>query len=77
MDIANLIQMANRIGDFYVSFADHEEALQEVANHIHKFWPARMRREILLQLDQPAAADLLPLVREALRRYREQLTPAS
>lgn len=76
MDIANLVHMANRIGDFHASFPDHEEALQGIATHIQKFWAPRMRRELLLQLEQPATANLQPLVREALHRAHDVLMPA-
>ncbi len=77
MDIANLIQMANRIGEFHTSFPDHQEALQATANHIHKFWAPRMRSALLLQLDQTSTQTLHPLVREALILNRAALTPAA
>ena len=76
MDIANLVHMANRIGDFHASYPDREEALQGIASHIHKFWAPRMRREILQQLDATSTSDLHPLVREALTRSRAELMPA-
>jgi len=73
MDIQNLISMANRIGQFFESFSDREEALSGISDHIRKFWEPRMRREILAQLDQPAGQSLLPIVAEALRGHRDQL----
>ena len=75
MDIHNLVHMANRIGDFYATLADRDEALQEVASHLRKYWEPRMRRSLLQQLDQAGTADLHPLVREAVERYREGLAP--
>ena len=79
MDNQNLIDMANRIGDFFESMPDHEEALAGVADHIHRFWEPRMRRALLGTLDAPDANGIAMsnFVREALVRHREQLTPAA
>jgi formate dehydrogenase subunit delta len=79
MDTQNLIDMANRIGDFFDSMPDHEEALTGIADHIHRFWEPRMRRALLATLDEPDAGGiaLSPIVNEALVKYREQLTPAA
>ncbi|VVE48145.1 formate dehydrogenase [Pandoraea eparura] len=75
MDGNNLVRMANRIADFFESLPDREEALDEVASHLHKFWDPRMRAEILALADTPASAEMHLLVREALVRHREQLMP--
>ncbi len=79
MDEQNLIDMANRIGDFFESMPDHEEALTGVADHIRRFWEPRMRRALLATLDQPDAGGLQmsPVVREALLAHRARLTPAA
>ena len=80
MDSQNLIDMANRIGDFFESMPDHEEALAGVADHIHRFWEPRMRRELLATLDDAADANGIAMsafVREALVKHREELTPAA
>ncbi|MBB5409450.1 MULTISPECIES: formate dehydrogenase subunit delta [unclassified Paraburkholderia] len=79
MDNRNLIDMANRIGDFFESMPDHEEALTGVAEHIRRFWEPRMRRALLATLDEaPDTYDiaLSDFTREAIVRYREKLTPA-
>ena len=60
MQIHTLVTMANRIGQFFESYSDRNEALAEISNHIHKFWDPRMRRELLRrkkysQPDLPAA----------------------
>ncbi|SMG16505.1 formate dehydrogenase subunit delta [Paraburkholderia susongensis] len=78
MDNRNLIDMANRIGDFFESMPDHEEALTGVAEHIRRFWEPRMRRALLATLDEaPDAYDiaLSDFVREAIVGHRAQLTP--
>lgn len=73
MDIHNLISMANRIGQFFESFSDREEALAGIGNHLHKFWEPRMRRELLSHFDEQGGEGLLPIVTEALRAHRSLL----
>ncbi|WP_144138372.1 formate dehydrogenase subunit delta [Paraburkholderia sp. BCC1884] len=79
MDNQNLIDMANRIGEFFDSMPDREEALTGIADHIRRFWEPRMRRALLGTLDEPDAqgVEMLGIVREALLKHREQLTPAA
>jgi formate dehydrogenase subunit delta len=78
MNEQHLIEMANRIGEFFESMPDHDEALAGISDHIRKFWEPRMRRTILAALDNPAACEpMLPIVREALMRSRSQLAPAA
>ena len=77
MNEQHLIEMANRIGEFFESMPDHDEALAGIADHIRRFWEPRMRRAILATLDDPAAfKPMRPIVREALTQARSQLTPA-
>lgn len=76
MDVNNLIRMANRIGEFFVAMPDRDEALKGVALHIQKFWDPRMRLRLLDALsDEQQAQQLLPLVRESLQLYGQQLRP--
>ncbi|WP_341314633.1 formate dehydrogenase subunit delta [Paraburkholderia sp. IMGN_8] len=79
MDDQNLIDMANRIGEFFESMPDREEALAGIADHIHRFWEPRMRRALLATLDQPDANGIAmsDIVREALVKHRDQLMPAA
>lgn len=70
MDIHNLVSMANRIGQFFESFNDREEALEGIRQHIHKFWEPRMRRELLHCLDAEEAQGLMPIVVDALNAQR-------
>ena len=78
MDEQNLIDMANRIGEFFESMPDHEEALAGVADHIRRFWEPRMRRALLASLDRPDAGGLQmsAIVKDALLANRDRLTPA-
>jgi formate dehydrogenase subunit delta len=79
MDNQNLIDMANRIGDFFESMPDREEALAGVADHIRRFWEPRMRRALLATLDEAdeGSVEMSAFVRAALLAHREQLTPAA
>jgi formate dehydrogenase subunit delta len=78
MNKQHLVEMANRIGEFFESMPDHDEALAGIADHVRRFWEPRMRRAILATLDDAAASEpMLPIVREALTQARSQLTPAT
>ncbi|HEY3540563.1 MAG: formate dehydrogenase subunit delta [Trinickia sp.] len=77
MNEQHLIEMANRIGEFFESMPDRDEALAGISEHIRRFWEPRMRRAILATLDDAqASAAMLPIVKDALVRTREKLTPA-
>ncbi|WP_158938308.1 formate dehydrogenase subunit delta [Burkholderia sp. S171] len=77
MDVNSLVEMANQIGEFFDSMPDREEAVDGVADHIHRFWAPRMRIALLNGLDDPeVASELKPIVLEALTKHRVALTPA-
>jgi formate dehydrogenase subunit delta len=75
MNNDNLVRMANRIGDFFQTMPDRDEALEGVASHIRRFWDPRMRRALLLAIDDGSASVLSPLVLEAVQTHRQRLTP--
>lgn len=77
MDTANLVHMANRIGEFFAALPDRNEAREGVATHLCRYWAPRMRRQILADLDAGTAAGLSELVREALVAHRSKLMPSS
>ena len=77
MDVNSLVEMANQIGEFFDSMPDRAEAVDGVADHIHRFWAPRMRIALLNGLDDPeVASELKPIVLEALTKHRVALTPA-
>jgi formate dehydrogenase subunit delta len=76
MDLANLISMANRIGDFFEPQPDRADALAGIADHLKKFWDPRMRRELLAAMDAGRAEGLHPMVAEAIAANRGSLEPA-
>jgi formate dehydrogenase subunit delta len=63
-----LIAMANQIGAFFEAMPDREQAVADVANHLRRSWEPRMREQILSSLGTADEAQLMPLLREALRR---------
>lgn len=71
MDTQNLVNIANRIGQFFESHPDRAEALEGISNHLRKFWNPRMRELLLEQLD--STKDLLPIVTEAIRSSKTPL----
>jgi formate dehydrogenase subunit delta len=75
LDIDNLINMANRIGDFYDSLPDPEEASREISSHLKKFWAPRMRFQMLDYVEQEDGAGLSPIVLASIRANIENLRP--
>ncbi len=61
---AQLVRMANDIGNFFRSEPEREDAIAGIANHIDKFWTKSMRRKMALHGDE--GLDDLP--RAALQR---------
>jgi formate dehydrogenase subunit delta len=75
MNEQHLIEMANRIGEFFESMPDRDEALSGISEHIRSFWEPRMRRVILSALDNASASTMREIVREALTLRRAELEP--
>lgn len=75
MDMQNLIHMANKIGSFFESVPDHEEALRGITGHIQSFWAPRMRSQLLAHVDSTNGEGLTPIVLEAILANRNSLLP--
>ncbi len=73
MDVNNLIKMANQIGTFFESMPDRQQAVQDIATHIRRFWEPRMRRALLHSLDENGAVGMSDIVRTALANHRQLL----
>ncbi len=68
MNAENLIKMANDIGTFFEAMPNREQATQDVASHIKKFWEPRMQKSLIAYLGAHGEeAGLKPIVRDALR----------
>jgi len=72
MDTHHLVKMANQIGQFFESEPDHQQAVQDIAAHIKRFWEPRMRKAILGHL-QSGGEGLLPIVVKALQENQQSL----
>lgn len=72
---ANLVKMANQIGEFYESMQDRAEGIKSTFNHIRRSWDPRMRMALLEHIDH-GAEGLDPFVLEAITTYRKEFTPA-
>ena len=82
MDIVQLTRMANQIGAFFAAMPHREQAIDDIASHLQKFWEPRMRRALLAFLDQHpdgrgSDASLDAIVVQAVDRHRQALTPAA
>jgi len=76
MNPANLIRMANRIGEFFIAMPDHDEAVIGIATHLQRFWEPRMRREFLgLCESADAVAAISGIVRDAVQAHRALIEP--
>jgi formate dehydrogenase subunit delta len=52
MDVQHLVTMANDITNFFASDPDPDAAVEQVANHLKKFWEPRMREAIRRYVSQ-------------------------
>ena len=77
METHRLVRMANDIAAFFQSEPDRQVALEGVASHIKRFWDPRMRRELLLWLDEHGGDGLQELALASIRTHREMLQPAA
>ncbi len=75
MEVQRLVKLANDIGTFFESEKDPAKGAEGVASHIRMFWDPRMRRELLVHLDENDGEGLRPLVLEALRKHSHELDP--
>lgn len=69
MQTTRLITMANQIGDFFKSIPDEAQAKEDIAQHLIKFWAANMRAQLVHDVQNNAADDLMPLVRDAVLKH--------
>lgn len=67
MSAVDTIRMANQIAQFFAPYPE-EEAVDEVRNHLVKFWPVAMRSELVVLLEGPHVGDLHPLALQAAQR---------
>jgi formate dehydrogenase subunit delta len=73
MDMENLLHMANKIGEFFASMPNRDEALLGIASYIQNFWAPRMRSQLLDSVDAVSGEGLTPIVYQAICRHRSNL----
>jgi formate dehydrogenase subunit delta len=71
MKPSNLIIMANQIGTFFEAMPDREQGINDIADHILRFWEPRMRSSLLDYIAIAGDGELKPIVRDALPMIRE------
>lgn len=68
--------MANRIGEFFSSMPDRDEAIDGIANHLRNYWEPRMRLQLLAHADEELCdSGLSSIVTLTLERKRESIAP--
>ena len=75
MSADRLVYMANQIAQFFRS-QSKTDAVAATADHLHKFWEPRMRRQIVEFLGNGKAAGLSDIAREAVLQLPEATSPA-
>lgn len=71
MQTEQLIKMANQIGDFYDSYPDDNQAQQDIAGHLNKFWALQMRQQLALHVKETNGEGLQPKVASAIVSHLE------
>lgn len=67
MNIELLVKMVNEISDFFASESAPEQAPQDVAQHLRKFWAPRMRRQIITYVSDESGEGLSDLARRSVQ----------
>ena len=70
MDVERLVTMANDIGNFFASEADHQAGIAGVADHLRKFWDPRMRKQLIAHL-QSGGAGLSDIARAGVKQLEK------
>ena len=73
MNTQHLITMANQIGDFFQSYPDANQAKQDIATHLQRFWASSMRQQLIAHVQQQQGEGLQPLVLAAIREHQAAL----
>lgn len=72
MNIQHIIKMANQIGQFFESEPDQNQAVNDVASHLKRFWEPRMRKAIINHVNN-GGEGLLPIVLKAVQDNQQSL----
>jgi formate dehydrogenase subunit delta len=69
---AQLMQMANDIGNFFRSEPERSVAVAGIANHIAKYWTPRMRQKLTAHVQKHGMGGLDELPQEAVKVLAKQ-----
>ncbi|MSO74679.1 MAG: formate dehydrogenase subunit delta [Alphaproteobacteria bacterium] len=69
MNPDHMVHMANQIARFFAAYP-HEQAVEGIADHLKKFWEARMRTDIEAHVAK-GGAGLDALVVEAVKKLQK------
>jgi formate dehydrogenase subunit delta len=69
--------MANEISAYFASEPDGEQAAQDVAAHLRRYWEPRMRRQIIAYCGQRQGAGLSELALRAVALLAAAEPPAA
>lgn len=72
-NLLNLITMANQIGDFFETMKNRTQSLDEIANHLKRFWEPRMRSALMEHVEVGGGAGLKEIVLDSLRLHKAGL----
>lgn len=67
MNIDLLIKMTNEISAYFAAEPDAEQAAQDVAQHLRRYWEPRMRRQIITYCKERQGAGLSELALRGVR----------
>jgi formate dehydrogenase subunit delta len=68
---SNLVYMANQIGKFF-AHQPTDKAIDSIADHLFKYWDPRMRKAIVVHLEEHAGAGLDPRTLAAVQKVRDR-----
>jgi formate dehydrogenase subunit delta len=72
---AQLMQMANDIGNFFRSEPERSAAITGIANHITKYWTPRMRQKLMAHVHKHGMLGLDELPQEAVKVLANKQQP--
>jgi len=72
MHVETLVRMVNQIGTFFEAMPDRAAALEEMAQHLRRFWEPRMRKQLMAHVDQ-GGEGLGLMAHEAILRHGDSL----
>lgn len=71
MEPDDVVRMANQIAQFFAVYPE-EDAIEGIRDHLEKFWPPSMRKDLLATSSglAPSAVPLHPLALKAADQLR-------